>query len=132
MISRAAAAALSLVLLAGALAKAEGPETVRVKDLPSDFLLPAKLWDQLLPSDKPKTNKDQDEEDNRASVQFADLTVILKEKNTEVLRKPEIRIVFPKGGGQIDLAQWLTGKVGTFYVRFETEGKPIDPSFRAY
>lgn len=103
----------------------DAPDNViRVRDQAGDFMLPAKLWDLLLPSDKvaSKYKSENDEETMGASVVFANLTVILEEKTPGVLVMPKVKIEFPKGGGQIDLAKWVSGKTGSYYVNFDVEG----------
>lgn len=106
-----------------------------VRENPSDFRIPAKLWDLLLEgSQVPGTarNNENDEEMMRSSVIFASLTVVLEERTPGTLMEPMIRIEFPKGGGQIDLARWLTRKPGSFFVRFESDGQNDPASFRAF
>lgn len=103
----------------------DAPDSViRVRDQAGDFRVPAKLWDLMLPSDKVASQykSENDEEMMGSSVLFANLTVVLEEKTPGVLVMPKIRIEFPKGGGHIDLARWVSGKAGSYFVRFETEG----------
>ncbi|MFN8945787.1 MAG: hypothetical protein ACK5WZ_14315, partial [Pseudobdellovibrionaceae bacterium] len=49
---------------------------------------------------------------------FSPITIMLVEKNEGVLKAPQILIQFPLGGGRLDLKDYLTGVVGSFYVRF--------------
>lgn len=108
---------------------------VRFADQPADFMIPSKLWDLLLPRDKgggQKYKSENDEETMGASVLFAPFTVILEEKNSGILERPQIRFEFTKGGGVIDLARYLTGKAGTFFVRFEAEGLSDPNTLRAF
>jgi hypothetical protein len=45
----------------------------------------------------------------------------LKEKNPGVLREKDISIQFPRGGGEVDLAQYVNDKQGSFFLRFDFE-----------
>lgn len=51
---------------------------------------------------------------------FMPLQVRLVEQNEGVLKKPAIRINFPKGGGNIDLKDIVTG-FGSFFLSFPAE-----------
>lgn len=113
---------------------AYAPEVIRVRDLPKDFLLPATLWDQLLVHEIKGAGvalPDEPGASTMSSVLFSSITVILTEKNSGVLKEPVIRIEFPKGGGEVDLSQWTTGKPGSFFVRFVFPGE-LSPTFEAY
>lgn len=109
---------------------------VVIRDVPNDFLLPPKLWDQLLGHSVLKEVKasveGQEDEVQGSSVLFASVTVRFEEKNPGVLKQPVIEYQFPKGGGQIDLSQITTGEPGTFYVRFDLGDRVHDPSFEAF
>lgn len=50
---------------------------------------------------------------------FAEVNVILKEKNPGVVKGGEIKIKFPRGGGEVNLADYITETPGSFYVSFE-------------
>lgn len=101
---------------------------IKVRDAASDFLLPAKLWDMLLSDQAAKTVAPgaagaADHDDMMVtSVLFAPITVVLEEKSHGVLTYPKLRLEFPKGGGVVDLARYVTGKPGSYYVKFETDG----------
>jgi hypothetical protein len=43
----------------------------------------------------------------------------LTEKNPGVLLRPSYVIDLPRGGGDIDLSEYLSGQAGTFYVKFD-------------
>lgn len=108
------------------------PTTTKVKEVrledgvPEDIRIPVKVWKQI-----EKYSKQTDdisaappaEEDerfvNKASILFIPITVILRENNPEVLETEEVRISLPRGGGRVDLAQYLGRKPGSFFVRFE-------------
>ena len=92
-------------------------------------MIPSQAWNLLLQSSEEKAlaeaqKKSEDEgELVTASFTYAPLFVLLKEKNRGVLKESEYRLELPDGGGQIDLAKYVTGKIGSFYVDFEFEGQ---------
>lgn len=100
-------------------------KVVRVRQTGNDFRLPSGLWDKLLPSDAAGiTDLKAEVEDGNtvAGVNFAPIIVTLTEKNPGILTSSPIQFEFPQGGGMIDLAEWVTGKPGTFYVNFDVAG----------
>ena len=58
---------------------------------------------------------------SKDTVSFVPIALRLKEKTSGVLTDPEIEIKFPRGGGQIDLAQFVKDQQGTFLVSFQFE-----------
>ncbi len=101
-------------------------ESVKKGELPTDFKIPAKIWDliELLPGEK-----SADGPSNRG-IFYSSIKVFLTEKNTHILKSPAYVIDLPRGGGSVDLAQYLTGDPGTFFVGFElpeefNEGKNL-------
>ncbi len=50
---------------------------------------------------------------------LGEVRVFLVEKNPGILRHPAIEVIFPRGGGTLDLAKYLSGQRGTFFVGFE-------------
>lgn len=100
-------------------------KVVRVRQTGNDFKLPSGLWDKLLPSDATGiTDLKAEAEDGNtvAGVNFAPIIVTLTEKNSGVLTHSPVQFEFPQGGGIVDLAEWVTGKPGTFYVNFDVAG----------
>lgn len=57
--------------------------------------------------------------DDSSHVVFASVKVFLKEKNQGVLKSPSYIIELPRGGGEVDLANYIGEQSGTFYVGFE-------------
>lgn len=107
----------------------------KIRELPKDFLLPAKLWDELLQHEvkAPVASlPDEPGASTMSSVLFSSVIVTLTEKNPGILKEPVLSFEFPKGGGEIDLSQWTTGKVGTFFVRFSFPFEAQPPTFEAY
>jgi hypothetical protein len=115
--------------------KHENPEThesvqeVNVDEIPSDIHVPVKMWDDIEGGivafgEKAEVKKDPKEAEDdlsihRSSILFSPVTVILKEHNNDVLSHNEIRIMLPRGGGKIDLSQYMGESPGSFFVRFE-------------
>ncbi len=104
--------------VAGACTK-KTEESVEIKDIviedvAQDIKIPQAAWDLLEfkpePSGTVTSTHDQ---------VFAEITVVLTEKNPGILSEPMVRIKLPKGGGAIDFSRFVTGKNGTFYVKFE-------------
>jgi hypothetical protein len=105
--------------------------------LPDDFLTPETVWNLILnESEKPaqqetkpaaeKEHNEHSDVPNVANTQSLDLysivfsavEVVLQEKNPGILKSPQMKVSFPRGGGQLDLKQYLTGRTGTFFVKF--------------
>ncbi len=57
---------------------------------------------------------------------FFPVKVRLREKNSGVLKAPEILLEFPKGGGEVDLASYLGKVPGTFFIFFELDREKED------
>jgi hypothetical protein len=95
--------------------RTEEPQIVKIDDLPADFKMPAKIWElaEKNPEDKPGA------EAPNLGIFYSAIKVYLTEKNDHILKRPSFLIDFPRGGGNIDLAQYLTGDPGSFFVGFE-------------
>lgn len=50
---------------------------------------------------------------------FNEVKVLLTEKNPGIIRDKSVTLAFARGGGEIDLAQYVTENQGSFYVGFE-------------
>ena len=97
--------ALSLLALGGCHAKDDHqaePLVYRINELPIDFQTPKEFWQQL------KTEVSE-------PLSLREVEIHLKEKNPGVLKKPEIIIEFPPGGGSLDLAKILGEASGSFF-----------------
>lgn len=81
---------------------AKPDEVVQVEDLGEDIHIPTKLWEHVW--------------ENATDFSFQELTLDLKEKTPGVLKSSYIQVHLPVGGGQIDLAKYMTGQKGTFFV----------------
>lgn len=121
-------------------APSEAPDAsirvISVREIPMDFRIPAKLWDQLLSHTLVKemqvAEEGREDEAQGSNILFSPLKVRLIEKNPGVLISPVVEFSFPKGGGQIDLSKVTTGQAGTFFVRFELGEVLKDPKFEAF
>lgn len=113
---------------------------VLIEDIPPEAYLPAKLWDFIEGVEHPdgaapaggeaahdadKSSNPGEDRDGVGAL-LMPVHVILEEKNPGVLVAPVIRVRFPRGGGTLDLAQWVTERPGTFYARFELPEKGED------
>lgn len=97
---------ISLVLFFSLMAQAR---TFEVTENGPDVLIPIGIWKKF------------GDIGGKDSVAFAPIVVRLAEKTPGVLVDPDIEIKLPRGGGQVDLSQFVTGKQGTFHVFFQFE-----------
>ena len=100
----------------GAEGESERAKLIKSNELGKDFLLPSSLWDKLSGLDLKAAVQQS------GTVVYLPISVILREKNPGVLVKPTVVYEFGKGGGDLDLAQATTGKVGSFFVQFRFQG----------
>jgi len=114
---------------------------VKVTDVPEDIHIPPKAWDLLegkVGGEAEKGGAEKNEaakepakeakgEENKLpgkEIVFSEVDVFLVEKNDDVLKDKAVKIHFPKGGGEIDLAQYMGKNPGSFFVGFD------DPDFK--
>lgn len=104
---------------------------IKVEDLPDEVKVPTKAWDLL----EFKSASAEGHHEAKAEgggeghkegggggskeVVFAAIKVFLVQKNEGIVNGEVVKIELPKGGGDIDLSQYLTGNNGSFYVGFE-------------
>jgi len=93
----------------------ENAQQVKVEDLPVDFKIPASIWDLVEKTGDEKSTA----EASNAGIFYSSVKVFFTEKNQNILNKPAYEVELPRGGGNIDLANYLTGQQGTFYVGFD-------------
>lgn len=142
---------LALAMMAGCTkheSHEEESKKIEIQELPSDFFLPSQIWSLILanptaPADghgapaghgegAGADGKVPDVGSKSQPIIFSPAQIILVEKNPGVLKWPQITIQFPLGGGKLDLKDYLTGVIGTFYVRFlftaaEGEKEALEP-----
>jgi hypothetical protein len=129
--------AIVLLLLAGCTKastfRTEEAQTFKVEDLPADFKMPAKIWELIEKTSDGKGGgekapakeagkegeKPGGEEADGRGIFYSSIRVFLTEKNEHILKTPASVIELPRGGGTVDLAQYLTTDPGSFYVGFE-------------
>jgi hypothetical protein len=117
----------------------ENAQTVKVDDLPADFKMPARVWELIEKASDGKSEektetkseghgeaKSEGEAEGKAGARidnlgifYSAIQVFLTEKNDHILKTPASVIELPRGGGTVDLAQYLTGDPGSFFVGFE-------------
>lgn len=121
------------VLMLGACSKHEEAahediQTLKVEDLPADIRIPSKAYTELQFAAADGEHAAAGDHGGGAAVAgapatsgiiFAEVSVILKEKNPGVVKGGEIKIKFPRGGGEVNLADYITETPGSFYVSFE-------------
>lgn len=105
--------------------RTESPEVVKIDELPQDFKLPAAIWDLAQQGGNKGTKEEAPkkegaaEETAQANVIYTGVKVYLTEKNDRILRTPSYRLELPSGGGEVDLANYVTGSAGSFFVGFD-------------
>lgn len=96
--------------------KSEKIKVVRAVEQGKDIRIPEQIWDVISGLNFENAIA------QGATFVFSPIKVILKEKNPGVLIEPQIEFEFPKGGGEINLSRWVTGKAGSFFVKFDYAG----------
>lgn len=95
---------------------------VRMSSDTQDVVLPEKLWLELESLYKPLILDQSrvEEEGSRAKLEipkeFFSFSFFIVEKNKGVLKLGDHELVFEKGGGTVDLGNYLTDQRGSFYV----------------
>lgn len=119
---------LSLALILSGCSKA--PEIkykeIKVEDVAEDLRVPAKIWDLLEfkevdTHEETKAAKEKKEGTitSAKEINFAEVNVFLTEKNSGIVKEEALKIALPQGGGEVDLAQFISEQKGSFYVSFE-------------
>ncbi|WP_413577305.1 hypothetical protein ACLVWU_03330 [Bdellovibrio sp. HCB290] len=100
-------------------------KVVKFEDVPPDLKIPTKAWDMLTFQAAPDAHGEghgegsEKAESSTKEVVFSDVTVFLVDKNPGVLKEEAIKFELPRGGGEIDLSQYVNDRQGSFYVGFE-------------
>lgn len=89
----------------------ENIRTQKVEKLSEDILVSSKAWEMLEFKDRTLLGT--------FTPVMSEISVILTEKNKGVLKSRKLRIALPKGGGEIDLADYIGAVPGTYFVNFE-------------
>lgn len=85
-----------------------------------DVRIPSELWKKI------------GGDEGKDTVTFSTLKVRLVEVTKGVLVDPVVEIQMPRGGGEIDLSQFVRGDKGTFQVFFDLEEMPDEEKLQAY
>lgn len=99
-------------------------QEVKVDELAEEIKIPSKAWD-LIEGKKADPHAAAAEGEHGAAPTlnkdfiFSEIQVFLVEKNPGVLKRPAYKISLPRGGGEIDLSNYIGISPGTFYVGFE-------------
>jgi hypothetical protein len=86
------------------------PGALIIRESPAEIMIPSRIWDLIYSDEK-----------NKPRVVFSPVRLQMKERNSGVLTQENINIQFPRGGGEVDLAQFVTDKRGSFFVNFKFE-----------
>lgn len=111
----------------------EKAQEVKIAEFTEDIKIPSQAWDLLefdsAPaaaseghSASPAGGHSSPQTEGSAGGKnfiFSEITVVIAQKNPGIIKNEAVKIYLPKGGGNIDLAQFVIGKKGTFYVGFE-------------
>lgn len=113
-----------LSLLASACTKKEEPREIQFREvsfnqIPADIKIPSLAWDLLEKAGQGTEGACLGCLVANKEVVFSEIKVLLIGKNPGIVESEAVRISLPKGGGTIDLAQFITEKKGSFYVKFE-------------
>ncbi|MFZ4403282.1 MAG: hypothetical protein ACOYOK_04200 [Pseudobdellovibrionaceae bacterium] len=90
--------------------KEEKSSIIQKAEPSDDFLVPKKLWNLITETSQKSLPKDYI---------FSEVNLYLKEKNPSVLVKPKFKVVFPRGGGELDLSSYVSGLNGTYFLSFD-------------
>lgn len=94
------------------------PVLYQVEDYAADIQIPSKAWDIL---------EYKSEEDINGTIKtnvnlnFSEITVKIVESTPGVIKNKSVEIKLPKGGGEIDLADYVLDEQGSFLVSFDYE-----------
>ena len=99
---------------------------IQLQEHGADFKMPSEIWDEITGATF------EEAAEKNISLNYVASKVTLIEKNKDVLTDPVIQISLAKGGGTIDLSKYVTGRPGTFFVKFEFEGMEDHETFKSY
>lgn len=109
-------------------------KTIKFEDVPPDLKIPTKAWDSLSFKAPAAAHGEEHgggegggehggggegKKESSKEIVFSDVTVFLVDKNPGILKSEALRFELPRGGGEIDLSQYVTDRQGSFYVGFE-------------
>lgn len=88
-------------------------QELKVSELSPDIKIPSEAWDLL------EFKKSEHEEVVAKTPIFSEISVSLVQKNDGIIKNGAVKIFLPKGGGTVDLSQFVEDQGGTFYVGFD-------------
>ncbi|MES3037452.1 MAG: hypothetical protein V4736_06040 [Bdellovibrionota bacterium] len=89
------------------------PDEIGVAEANQELMIPESMWDNFLSAEEAKKVENKE---TTFEFSLAPINVHLKEKNEGILKKPNYIIRLTRGGGYVDLAEYLTGTDGTFFM----------------
>ncbi len=119
--------------------RVEHYKEMKFEDVANDIKVPSQVWDLLefkavsaqsaeehgeAKAEEAKSEGGHGEKKEGAAglskeIIFSEVNVFLVEKNSGIVKDEAVKIELPKGGGEVDLAQFITDEKGSFYVGFE-------------
>jgi len=95
--------------------RTEHPTVVTMNELPIDFKIPANIWTLIEQSGETTPSSPT----GGPGIFYSTVKLFFTEKNQGILKNPSYEINLPRGGGRVDIAEYLSGEQGTFFVGFE-------------
>ena len=133
---------------------------ITMPEVTGDFTIPSRIWDEILGIEVKKNSKDEhgssgggehssggggehgggDEHGSGGGskksaeplISFNEIKVVLTEKNPNVLNEKSYTIQFPRGGGFLDLAKYVSNQNGSFYIHFQLPGDDKADQIKAF
>lgn len=93
--------------------RVENYKELKLTEMPEDITIPSGAWDLL------EMQASGVETSSAGQIVFSEIHVFLVQKNPGIIQDEAVKISLPKGGGTLDLAQYVNPQRGTFYVGFE-------------
>lgn len=81
-------------------------QLIRIDELPDEVRIPSKVWSLADPSMK-------------RNFIFSDVELFLVQKNPGVIEGEAVKILFPRGGGSLDLSRYVMEQRGSFFLGFD-------------
>jgi hypothetical protein len=112
-------------------------KTVKFEDVPPDLKIPTKAWEMLSFKEVAAHGEGEHKKEGGGGegghggggegekkggskeIVFSDVTVFLVDKNPGILKQEALKFELPRGGGEINLSEYLNDRQGSFYVGFE-------------
>lgn len=102
-------------------------KTIKFEDVPPDLKIPTKAWEMLSFKEVSAHGEGGhggggeggEKKGGSKEIVFSDVTVFLVDKNPGILKGEALKFELPRGGGEINLSEYLNERQGSFYVGFE-------------